>query len=77
MRHPSGPGGTLTDREAEVLALIADGAANKDVARELHISVNTVEWHVRNIFNKLGVANRVEATAAHLRHLSPQDHGSP
>lgn len=77
VRHPSGPGGTLSDREAEVLALLAGGATNKDLARDLHISVNTVERHLRNIFTKLGVTNRVEATAVHLGHVTGTDHGSP
>lgn len=75
--RPSGPGGTLSDRETEVLGLIAQGATNKELATRLHISVNTVERHVRNIFTKLGVTNRVEASAAFLRHCAAQDHGSP
>ncbi len=51
----------LTDRELEVLRLIARGMSNKDIANELVISQNTVRNHVRNILEKLQVRSRVEA----------------
>ncbi len=58
----SGPGvPRLTDRELEVLRLIARGQANKDIARDLFISENTVKNHVRNILDKLQLHSRMEA----------------
>ena len=57
----------LTPREAEVLALLAVGRANKEIGRALHLQEITVKLHVRNIFRKLGVRNRVEAANAAAR----------
>ena len=54
----------LTEREREVLALIARGASNPDIARELYLSVDTVKTHVRHLFRKLGVTNRTMAAMA-------------
>lgn len=51
----------LTDREMEVLKLAANGRSNKEIAEELVLSVRTVEAHLGNIFNKLGVGSRTEA----------------
>jgi len=51
----------LTDREREVLALIAQGVDNGEIAARLHISGKTVSNHISNIFNKLQVANRAQA----------------
>ena len=51
----------LTQREVEVLRLIAAGKSNQDIADELVISVNTVFRHVSNIFSKTGASNRTEA----------------
>ncbi len=53
---------SLTTRETEILALIAEGKANKEIAADLFISVNTVKVHVSNIFQKIGVSSRTEAT---------------
>jgi DNA-binding CsgD family transcriptional regulator len=78
-RRASGPGGTLSAREAEILGLVAEGLTNRQLAHRLVISVNTVERHVRNIYRKLDVANRAEAVAAHLKHDADlaTDHGLP
>jgi len=51
----------VTRRERQVLVLVAEGKANKEIARELHIAVKTVEYHITNILGKLGAANRTEA----------------
>ena len=51
----------LTDREREVLALIAQGRSNQDIANELFIGVKTVRNYVSNIFSKLQVADRTQA----------------
>ncbi len=53
----------LTDREREILELIADGVRNADIARRLFISPKTVRNHISNIFSKLQVADRADAIA--------------
>ena len=65
---PSGVGDDLTTRELEVLALLAIGRSNADIALVLSISLSTVATHVRNILAKTGCANRTEAAAYALRH---------
>jgi DNA-binding NarL/FixJ family response regulator len=55
--------GQLTAREGEILALIEQGLANTDIARELHIEVRTVKNHVHAILGKLGVERRGQAAA--------------
>lgn len=50
----------LTEREAEILELVLAGLQNADIADRLHISQNTVKYHVRNVFTKLGVESRVQ-----------------
>lgn len=51
----------LTAREREVLALLADGRANRDIATRLEISEHTVKFHLASIFGKLGVSTRTQA----------------
>jgi len=58
---------TLSPREAQVLGMLAEGAANKEIARRLEISERTVKAHVTGIFNKLGAGSRAEAVAIALR----------
>ncbi|MDE2602445.1 MAG: helix-turn-helix transcriptional regulator [Bradyrhizobium sp.] len=57
----------LSPREAEVLALLAEGAPNKVIARRLDISIHTVKFHVAAILVKLGAANRTDAIAIAMR----------
>ena len=52
----------LTQREVEVLNLIAQGKSNRGIGEELVISEGTVRRHVNNIYDKIGVTNRAEAT---------------
>jgi DNA-binding CsgD family transcriptional regulator len=62
----------LTNREIEVLSLIARSRSNQEIAEELGISLNTVERHVANIYRKLNIRGRVHATAYALQHgLAP------
>jgi len=51
----------LTEREAEIVSLIAEGKSNKDIAIELGMAEQTVKNHITKIFLKLGVRNRTEA----------------
>ncbi|MGD2176888.1 MAG: kelch repeat-containing protein [Anaerolineae bacterium] len=60
-------GEPLTDREREVLQLVATGITNREVAQGLFISVNTVKVHLRNIYTKLGADSRTEATMIAVR----------
>ena len=58
----------LSQREVEVLRLVAAGKSNREIADALCISLNTVATHVRNILAKTGAANRTEAAAYALRN---------
>jgi DNA-binding NarL/FixJ family response regulator len=60
-------GGPLTERETEVLGLLAKGLANKQIAASLGISEHTVKFHVSSIYTKLNVINRAEAVREGLR----------
>lgn len=59
--HPSISSDPLSDREIEVLKLLERGLSNQQIAEELFISTNTVKAHLKNIYGKLGVNNRVQA----------------
>lgn len=70
------PGGTvaqsvptpLTERELQVLKLIATGRSNREIARELSVAEKTVKTHVSNVFMKLGVQDRTQAALYAVRH---------
>ena len=53
----------LTDRENQVLKLIADGLTNREISRRLSISESTVENHIHHTCEKLGISNRAQAVA--------------
>ncbi|NTU84977.1 MAG: LuxR family transcriptional regulator, partial [Chloroflexales bacterium] len=58
----------ISDREIEILRLVATGATNQQIADQLNISVNTVKVHLRNIFGKIGAVSRTEATVYAIRN---------
>ena len=62
------PAGSLSEREAQVLRLLAAGKTNREIAEALFISEKTVARHVSNIFDKLGVSSRAGATAWAYQH---------
>jgi DNA-binding NarL/FixJ family response regulator len=62
----------LTDRELEILRLVAQGQTNGSIARELWVTEQTVKFHLSNTYRKLGVANRTEASRyAYVNDLMP------
>lgn len=70
--EPSHSVNELTNKEAEVLKLVANGATNKEIASSLNISDNTVKYHLRNIMEKLHVKNRAQmAVRALTRGIIP------
>jgi len=63
IKRETGSGSDLSEREKEILSLIAEGLSNQEIAARLVISITTVKTHVGNIFNKLGVTSRTQALA--------------
>jgi DNA-binding NarL/FixJ family response regulator len=61
----------LTSREEQVVALVADGLSNRDVAGELGLSEHTVKKYLFRIFEKLGISSRVELVLYALHHGAP------
>ncbi len=59
----------LSPREMEVLALISESMTNEEIAQKLFLSVKTVKTHMRNIFAKANIRNRVEAALMYSRHV--------
>jgi DNA-binding NarL/FixJ family response regulator len=66
-RPAEAPDAPLTPREIEVLRLLAEGLANKNIAWTLKISEHTVKFHIASIFTKLNVSSRAEAVAIGIR----------
>ena len=64
---PKGPEDELTNREREVLRLVAEGGTNREIAAGLYVSENTVSFHVKNILAKLHLKNRAQAAAFAIR----------
>jgi DNA-binding NarL/FixJ family response regulator len=58
----------LSSREREIAELATDGMTNREIAASLHLSVKTVETHLRNVFAKLGVSSRLEVARSVERH---------
>jgi DNA-binding CsgD family transcriptional regulator len=67
LQHGHAPQRVLTDREVQVLRLVAAGKHNRDIAGVLHLSEHTVARHMQNILAKLGVSSRAAATSSALR----------
>lgn len=72
---PPGLEDELTDREREVLRLVADGATNREIGSQLFISENTVSFHMKNILAKLHLKNRAQAAAFAIRAGLADDAG--
>jgi len=68
---PRNPLTNITPRETEVLRALSQGLSNKEIARELGLSLYTINDHVKSILSKLGVTNRAAATRYALENLSP------
>ena len=66
-RQRAEPEKHLTEREVELLRLVAQGMSNKEIAQQLTISENTAKYHIRNILQKLGAQNRAEAITQAMR----------
>jgi two-component system, NarL family, response regulator LiaR len=70
MTSPPPPGAAITDREREVLALLAEGLTNAEIAERLVVTLSTVKTHVSSILSKLGASGRAEVVAMAVRdHL--------
>ena len=68
-RMGEGPMGTLSERETEVLVHVARGLSNYQIATEMHIAEGTVKRHLANIYEKVGVGSRSEATRLALQEM--------
>lgn len=62
------PFASLTARERDLFAALADGMTNAQIAKSLDVSLNTVKFHLKNLYDKLGVHNRAQAVARYLKH---------
>jgi two-component system, NarL family, response regulator DegU len=69
--------GVLTSREEQLVALVAEGISNREVAQQLYLKENTVKKALLRIYDKLGVSNRVEVVLYAITHRSVGRHASP
>lgn len=53
----------LTEREMDALQYITEGLTNSQIAEKMYVSINTIKYHTRNIYAKLGIANRTQVAA--------------
>jgi len=78
VEQPPRDGVALTSREHEILALVAGGASNGEIAKQLWVTEQTVKFHLSNVYRKLGVRNRTEASRrAYLDGVLGRDAPSP
>lgn len=68
VQHGMGPGSDLTEREREVLQLVARGHSNTEISELLSISTSTIKFHLASICSKLGVSSRSEVIAMAYQH---------
>jgi two-component system nitrate/nitrite response regulator NarP len=64
------PLASLTPRERELLAALSDGRSNAQLATQFGISLQTVKFHLKNVYGKLGIANRAQAVALYMSEVS-------
>jgi two-component system nitrate/nitrite response regulator NarL len=76
-RMGDGPMGTLSERETEVLVNVARGRSNYQIATEMHLAESTVKRHLANIYQKVGVGSRSEATRLALQRCGSGYRRSP
>ena len=67
------PWAHLTGREKELLTALAEGRSNDEIARHLSLSVNTVKFHLRNLYDKLAIKNRAQAVAFYFSTRRPEN----
>jgi two-component system, NarL family, response regulator LiaR len=68
VNEPAQPGSDLSDRERDILALMAKGESNGEIAEHIFLSKSTVKFHVSSILSKLGVSSRTEAVFIAMKH---------
>jgi DNA-binding NarL/FixJ family response regulator len=68
----NGHASDLSQRETEVLALVAHGLPNSDIAEKLNLTVHAVKFHLASIYRKLHVTNRTEAAVRYLNEMNAQ-----
>lgn len=68
LSQPATTSTSLSEREIEILEMVSAGATNKSIGKELFLSMRTVETHIHNIFQKLGVSSRTEAVTHAIRN---------
>ena len=73
--HGAGQQEALSQRELEILELVADGLTNADIARRFHVTETTIKFHLTRIYRKLGVTNRTAAAVWLRRRRATPDVG--